>query len=129
MSFELWMIAASVLVLFAQIGIQSILLNREYGPEYNTGPRDENKPLTGKAGRAKRMLSNYLETYPAFVALALAVVVSDGSDGLTQAGAGLYILARIAYIPLYIQGVPRWRSAAFALGSLGLLAMLIGLVI
>ena len=129
MTFELWMVAASVVLLFVQIGIQSTFLTRQLGPEYNASPRDEDVKLTGKAARAKRMLANYLETYPAFVALALAVVVSGGSDWMTQGGAALYILARIAYIPLYIQGIAYIRSLAYVAACIGLLGMLIGLVI
>ncbi|WP_417579303.1 MAPEG family protein [Pelagibacterium sp.] len=129
MTFELWMIAASVVLLFAQISIQAVLLTQQLGSEYNAGPRDEEKKLTGKAGRAERMLANFLETYPAFIALALAAVVSGGSDWMTQGGAALYILGRIAYIPLYIQGVFYWRSIGFMAASLGLIVMLIGLVL
>lgn len=129
MTFELWMVAASVVLLFAQITIQAAFLTRQLGSEYNASPRDEDRPLTGKAARAKRMLANYLETYPAFIALALAVVVSNGSDWMTQGGGALYILARIAYIPLYIQGIAYIRSLAYTAACLGLLGMLIGLVI
>ena len=56
-------------------------------------------------------------------------VVSGGSDWLTQGGAALYIVARIAYIPLYIQGIAYIRSLAYTVACLGLLVMLIGLVI
>ena len=129
MTFELWMVVGSVVLLFAQITIQALLLTAQLGSEYNASPRDEDRPLTGKAARAKRMLDNYLETYPAFIALALVAVVSGGSDWLTQGGGALYIVARIAYIPLYIQGIAYIRSLAYTVACLGLLVMLIGLVI
>ncbi|MAN76567.1 MAG: hypothetical protein CML24_05095 [Rhizobiales bacterium] len=129
MTFELWMVVASVVLLFAQITIQALLLTEQLGREYNAGPRDEGTPLTGRAGRAKRMVENYLETYPAFIALVLAVVVSNGSDWLTLGGSGLYIVGRIVYIPLYLQGIAYFRSMVWILASLGLVAMTIGLIV
>ncbi|WP_421952765.1 MAPEG family protein [Pelagibacterium sp.] len=129
MTFELWMVVGSVVLLFAQITIQALLLTAQLGREYNAGPRDEDKPLTGRAGRAKRMVENYLETYPAFIALALAAVISGGSDWLTQGGAALYVVGRIVYIPLYLQGIAYFRSMVWILAALGLVAMTIGLIV
>ncbi len=129
MTFELWMVVASVVLLFAQITMQALLLTAQLGREYNAGPRDEDKPLTGRAGRAKRMVENYLETYPAFIALALVTAVSGGSDWLTQGGAALYIVGRIIYIPLYLRGIAYFRSMVWIFASLGLVAMAIGLIV
>lgn len=129
MTIELWMVVGSVVLLFAQITIQALLLTAQLGREYNAGPRDEDKPLTGRAGRAKRMVENYLETYPAFIALALAAVISGGSDWLTQGGAALYVVGRIVYIPLYLQGIAYFRSMVWILAALGLVAMTIGLIV
>ena len=123
MTFELWMVVASVVLLFAQITMQALLLTAQLGREYNAGP------LTGRAGRAKRMVENYLETYPAFIALALVTAVSGGSDWLTQGGAALYIVGRIIYIPLYLRGIAYFRSMVWIFASLGLVAMAIGLIV
>ena len=123
MTFELWMVVASVVLLFAQITMQALLLTAQLGREYNAGPR------AGRAGRAKRMVENYLETYPAFIALALVTAVSGGSDWLTQGGAALYIVGRIIYIPLYLRGIAYFRSMVWIFASLGLVAMAIGLIV
>ena len=129
MTFELWMVLASVVLLIAQVTIQASLLTKQLGSEYNASPRDEQKPVTGTAARAKRMLSNYLETYPAFIALALVAVISGGADWLTAVGAGLYIVARIAYVPLYLQGVYYIRSLAYIAALVGMLAMVVGIIV
>lgn len=128
MSVEIGVLLASVVLLFAQITIQAMLLTAQQGSEYNAGPRDEGVTLTGKAGRAKRMVANFLETYPAFIALALATAVLGASGWLTQAGALIYLGARIAYIPLYLYGVPYIRSVCWIVSAVGLLMILAGLI-
>ena len=128
MSFELTLLVWSVLILFLHIGIQSGLLTRDLGSRYNAGPRDEAKALSPLGGRAERALRNFLETWPAFIVLALAASVAGISTGLTQWGAGLYIAFRLAYIPLYLSGVPYLRSLSFLGACVGLLLMFIGIV-
>jgi uncharacterized MAPEG superfamily protein len=129
MGFELTLLALSVVLLFVHIGVQGVLLTRDLGSAYNAGPRDENRALGPLAGRAERALRNFLETWPAFIALALIAGVTGTSNGLTQWGAGLYLAFRIVYIPLYLLGIPYLRSLAFIAASLGLFLMLIGLLV
>ncbi|WP_062226546.1 MAPEG family protein [Aureimonas frigidaquae] len=123
---ELFVLAMSVILLFVHIGLQGRLATRERGLDWNTGPRDgEAKPLGIKAGRADRALRNFLETWPAFIALALALAVTGRTGGIAAFGAWLWFLCRIAYLPLYLYGVPYLRSGAFALSCVGLFLMLI----
>lgn len=129
MSFELTVLVWSVLILFLHIGIQSGLLTRDLGSQYNAGARDEDKPLSAVAGRAERALRNFLETYPAFIILALAASLAGISNGLTQWGAGAYLVFRLAYIPLYLLGIPYVRSLSFLGACVGLLLMFLGIVI
>lgn len=128
MSFELTLLVWSVLILFLHIGVQSGLLTRDLGSRYNAGPRDEAKTLSPLGGRAERALRNFLETWPAFIVLALAASVAGISTGLTQWGAGLYVAFRLAYIPLYLSGIPYLRSLSFLGACVGLLLMFIGIV-
>lgn len=129
MGFELTLLALSVVLLFVHIGVQGALLTKDLGSGYNAGPRDEKRELGPLAGRAERALRNFLETWPAFIALALIAGVTGTSNGLTQWGAGLYLAFRIVYLPLYLSGVPNFRSLAFGVASLGLLLMLVGLFV
>lgn len=127
---ELIVLGLSVLLLLAHIMLQGQLATRERGLAWNAGPRDgEPKPLGPKASRAKRALDNFLETFPAFIALALALAVSGRAGGIGAFGAWLWLLARIGYIPLYVGGVPFVRSLVW-LGSIaGLLLMLLRLFV
>jgi uncharacterized MAPEG superfamily protein len=123
---ELTVLGASVVLLVVHIMLQGRTATRERGLAWNAGARDgEAKPLGPLAGRAARALANFQETYPAFVALALGLVVSGHSGGLGAVGAIVWLIARIVYIPLYLLGVPYVRSLAWTVSMLGLLLMLI----
>ncbi|SDG19910.1 MAPEG family protein [Pelagibacterium luteolum] len=128
MTLELTLLTWSVVILFVHIGLQSGLLTRDLGSDYNAGPRDEKRELGVMAGRADRALRNFAETYPAFIILALVAGIAGISNGLTQWGAGAYILFRLLYIPLYLLGVPYLRSLIFIGACIGLLLMFCGIV-
>jgi uncharacterized MAPEG superfamily protein len=125
MSLEMHLLAWSVVLLFVHIATQGALAVPLRGLTWNAGPRDEGQPPLGKyPGRAQRALGNYLETYPAFVALSLALVV-DARTGATGAlGASIWFAARIAYLPLYLLGVPWLRTMAYGVSLAGLVMML-----
>ena len=126
---ELVILGWSVVLLVAQIMLQGRLATSERGLDWNAGPRDgETKPLGVKAGRAQRCLSNFQETYPAFVALALGLAVSGRTGGIGEWGAVLWFVARIVYVPLYLLGIPYVRSIAWGASMLGLLLMLLRFV-
>ena len=78
---ELRVLSWSVTLLFVHLLAQGLTAIRDQGLSYNASPRDEPRPLGIVAGRARRALSNYLETYPAFVGLALALAASGRTGG------------------------------------------------
>ena len=116
--------AWSVALLVVHVMLQARLVTRELGREWNAGPRDEDKtPKSVIAGRAVRASANFRETYPAFVALALGLAIADPLSGWGHAGALLWFIARIIYIPLYLAGIPYIRSAVWAIAMAGLAIM------
>ena len=121
---EIAYLALSGGLLFVQLALQSILLTRQFGSQYNAGPRDEQREPTGIAGRAERAFRNFLETFPLFAAVALAVHVAGRADWWSGLGAALYFWARVAYLPLYMAGIPYLRSAVWCVASLGIVVML-----
>ena len=124
MSVELRLLAWSVVLLIVYIMAQGALVAPLRGLAWNAGPRDEGQPPLGKyPGRAQRALENFKETYPAFIALALALAVSGRTDGAGTLGAWLWFAARVAYLPLYLLGVPWLRSGAFGVSLAGLALM------
>ena len=112
------------MLLFAHVAVQATSMTLEKGFAFNTGARDGATPVEGIfAGRADRALKNYLETYPAFVALALGLVASGHAGGAGAQGAVVWIVARAAYVPLYLAGVPYVRTLAYAAAAWGLWRM------
>lgn len=124
------LIGWSVVLLIAHILLQAMTATRELGASWNAGPRDEGlKPKGALAGRAERASANFRETYPAFIALALALVLKGDASGFGIWGAWLWFVGRIIYIPLYLAGVPYIRSLVW-IGSLaGLGLMFVALVL
>ena len=121
---ELQALAWSVMLLFAHIGLQSGLMTLELGVPYNASPRDNQAEPRGViAGRAARAARNFMETYPAFVGLALALVVSGRHGDMGSQGAIMWIVSRVVYLPLYLAGVPYIRTLVFSVSIWGLIRM------
>ena len=126
---EIQLLGGSVLLLFVHIAAQGGFAVPERGLTWSAGPRDEGRPPTGRwAGRADRALANFKETYPAFIALALGLVVAGKADGGGATGAWLWLIARIVYLPLYLLGAPWLRTLAYGVSLAGLIMMLVGLL-
>ena len=92
-------------------------------------PRD--KPAAARGllfGRATRALANYVENHGPFVAVALALIVTQRTGGTGALGATIWILSRIVYFPLYLSGVVYVRTAVWAISIVGLLMMLSRLI-
>lgn len=124
------LVALSTVLLVLHVMLQASLARKEQGTTWNAGPRDEPKPVKGVvAGRAERASANFRETYPAFVALGLSLALIDPGSGWGHFGALVWFAARIAYIPLYLMGIPYIRSLVWGISMLGLLVMLLAAVI
>jgi uncharacterized MAPEG superfamily protein len=125
---EIVMLGVSVVLLLVQLFLQSIPATLEFGGEYRAGPRDETRMLRGVfAGRADRAFRNLMETFPAFAALALALVVTGRNGGLGATGAEVWVAARILYVPLYFVQIPYLRSLVWFVSIFALVAMLVRL--
>jgi uncharacterized MAPEG superfamily protein len=130
MSVELRLLAWSVILLIVHIMLQAFFVTRARGVAWNAGPRDEaaSAPLPAIVGRAQRALDNFKETWPAYIALALALAVTNRTGGMGALGAWIWFAARIVYIPLYLLGVPGLRTLVWAVSLVGLILMLSRLI-
>ncbi|QPH55723.1 MAPEG family protein [Pontivivens ytuae] len=80
------------------------------------GPRDA-PPETSRLGeRSERALRNSGEALLIF--LPLALLGQAAPEAVT--GAQIFVLARLAYVPLYVFGVPVVRSLVWTVGVVGL---------
>jgi uncharacterized MAPEG superfamily protein len=121
---ELHILALSGLLACAQLVAMVVPVNRQLGPDWTSGPRDQPRALSGVAGRMKRAYENQVEGLVLFAVAALCVTLLDASSPLTRGAAAVYLLARVIYIPLYAFGVPIWRSAIWGVGFFATILML-----
>lgn len=121
MTFELTMLAWTLVLAFVQILLFDFARTREYGMAWNTGPRDEEMPpLSPEANRLKRAQDNLFETLPLFIGFVLISHVAGHNGVLTHWGTLLYLVARIVYVPLYTLGVRMVRSLVWMVSLVGL---------
>lgn len=130
-STEIWVLGWSVVFLLVHILVQALSLDLagDLGIKYLLGPRDEQRATKSVvAGRLQRSLNNMLETYSAFVALALALAVTGKTGGLGATGALVWIAARVVFTLFYVGGVPVLRTLAWFVSIFGLVLMVVRLM-
>jgi uncharacterized MAPEG superfamily protein len=130
MAIEIKWLAWSIALGLAYVLIAATLGTQQRGLKWNASNRDgELKALPGAAARAARANANFLETFPFFAAAVLAVVLTKTNTAHTAFGAALYFWARLAYLPIYIVGIPYLRTVVWAVSFWGLLQLLEALFI
>ena len=123
---ELTCLELSVVLWIVHVVLQAVYGNVELQAGYLFTSRDKPAAPSGLLfGRSTRALANYVENLTPFVALALALIVTQRAGGL---GATIWILARVLYIPLYLFDVVYARTAAWAISIVGLVMMLTRLI-
>jgi uncharacterized MAPEG superfamily protein len=128
LNIEIRILAWTVVLGFVHIVAASHAASLQRGYRWTASPRDcEVGPLTGVAGRLDRALHNFSETFPLFAALLLATQALGRHGWLTETGAILYFVARLAYLPLYAFGVPLVRSLVWNVAALGMALLLVAL--
>lgn len=129
MTIELRMLAWSIVLGLVQIVLSSHATSLQRGYRWTASARDDAvQPLIGVAGRLKRALRNFLETFPLFAAAVLIAHAADRHNWMTVWGAQLYLWARVLYVPLYALGVPLIRSLIWNVAALGIMLLLVGLI-
>jgi uncharacterized MAPEG superfamily protein len=126
---EIVLLGWSVVLLLVQLALQATAGVIEFGPPYAFSARDEGKrPKNTVGARLARAFYNLLETYPVFVALALALAVTGKTGGMGATGAQIWFWARVVYVPLYAFGIPYIRTLVWTISAIGLVMMLIALL-
>ena len=125
MATELWILGWGCLLALVHIFAAVRMKTRQYGTKWNVGARDEAlAPLEPVAGRLARAQANYFETFPIMIAAVLIAVVGERTSDVTAAGAWIWLVARIVYLPLYAFGIPVVRTLCFLVGVVGILMVL-----
>ncbi|MEQ1943680.1 MAPEG family protein [Mesorhizobium sp. VNQ89] len=127
-STEIWILGWSAVLLIVQVCLQATS-SYDLGPKYLLGPRDEKRVSRNVlAGRLKRALRNLLETYPAFIAIVVALVVTGKTGGIAATGAVIWLVARVVFVAVYAAGIPLLRTLVWLVSTAGLVLMLIRLL-
>ena len=122
---ELTCLELSVVLWLVHVLVQTAFGNAQLSSRYLLGSRDGPAEARGVLyGRACRALGNYLENFAPFVALALALIVTQRTGGAGAIGATIWILARIAYLPIYVFGIIYVRTLTWGISIVGLVLML-----
>lgn len=93
------------------------------GPRDGVGVGD-----TLVAQRAERANNNFKETLPWAIGLLILVQVTGDANGTTALGGWIYLICRIAYIPLYLMGIPYLRSIVWTISIVGLIMIALQLL-
>ncbi|MEN0079765.1 MAG: MAPEG family protein [Pseudomonadota bacterium] len=125
---ELTYLAYATVLLLVHMMVQAAASDLVKGIPWALGSRDENIDPGVLGGRLERALTNYAYNFPAFVALALTLKVTDLSTETTALGAAIWFWARVAFLPLYAIGVPLLRSVAWVVSIAGLAMMILPLL-
>ena len=123
------LLGLAILLGLFHVLLAGALVTRSRGAQWNVGARDgEPPPVSVTAGRAQRASANFLETFP-FFAAALVCAIATSHDGHRAVlGAQLYFWARVAYLPIYLTGVPVIRSLVWGVSLVGLLMVVFAIL-
>ncbi len=122
---ELTCLELSVVLWLAHVLVQASLGSAQTPFGYLLTSRDKAAPASGALyGRATRALANYVENFTPFVAVALALIVTQRTGGAGAIGATIWILARIVYLPIYVFGIMYVRTIVWVISIIGLIMML-----
>jgi uncharacterized MAPEG superfamily protein len=123
---ELKLLMAAVVVGLVQIVWAAVAgAGGERNAAWLLGPRDEPKPAGVVAGRLSRALSNFLETFPLFAGAVLACDLAGKFGALTMWGAGLYVICRALFVPIYASGIPVVRTLVWTLSMIGIVMVVV----
>ncbi|MFP4360100.1 MAG: MAPEG family protein [Alphaproteobacteria bacterium] len=122
---ELQVLGLAALLWVIQLAVAAVAANRQIGPDYLMGPRDEGKPLAGRPARLKRALDNHGEGLLLFTIAVLLVALGEASNAVTTLAAWVYLAARVVYVPAYALGWTPWRSLIWTVGFVASLVLLL----
>jgi uncharacterized MAPEG superfamily protein len=123
---ELKLLMAAVIIGLVQIVWAAVAgSGGERNLAWLLGPRDEAKPVGVVAGRLDRALSNFLQTFPLFVAALLACDFAGKFGTSTLYGAGLYVIGRALFVPIYAAGIPVVRTLVWTVSMVGIVRVIV----
>lgn len=126
MTTDLWMLTWTALLCL--VGPLVYLPSRATTPgglAWGLGNREGARPaFPAWAARAERAHANLVENLAPFAVLVLVAHVAGKTNALTALGASIFFWARVAYVPVYVAGIPYLRTVVFFVAAAGELLIL-----
>jgi uncharacterized MAPEG superfamily protein len=116
MSSELTVLSVYAFVVMATMLIQVLVGIGQIGLLPLVGSRDNLPEPSGLTGRCKRTLENSVVAMVLFAPAILLLQAQSGFTAGTLLAAQIFLLARIAYVVLYLAAVPWLRSVVWGAG-------------
>ena len=118
MAAEFTVIVYLFVLFFAYIGIRPVLRILENSLMQGLGPQDDYPEVLNKYGlRAERANHNFKETLPFALAFLIALPLTGKADANIATAAWTYLIARTAYLPAYMVGIPGLRTLIWAVAT------------
>jgi uncharacterized MAPEG superfamily protein len=130
MTTELWLLVASVILGLTHVIASSHLISWQRGYRWTAGDREgDAPPLRGVANRVDQATTNFLETFPFFVALVFVARVTGHHSLLTILGAHFYFWGRLGYLLAAAAGFSLVRSVlCWNIAVIGILLFVVALL-
>jgi uncharacterized MAPEG superfamily protein len=116
MQSEIGILAYFGLLIIVTIAAQAVFAVAQLGLGYLVGPRDAGKKLSGAGARLERAANNNLQAFAYFAPAALLVGIEGTGSDFTLLAAQIFLIARLAYVPAYVSGIPLLRTAIWSVG-------------
>jgi uncharacterized MAPEG superfamily protein len=123
MTKTLMIVAELAVINWALIVAASLIRAKAWNPagmRAVLGNRDDRRGCDGFPARTDRAAKNMLENLVLFTALALAASLGGVADPRVELGARIFFWARVAYIPIYMVGIPVARTAVYSISVIGM---------
>lgn len=129
MAIEFWALLGAMILGLVHLTAASFTFKAQVGNAYTVSARDEDIRPTGVAARLDRAQRNFLETFAIFAAAVLMLgILSRTGSWLSEIGAGVYLVGRIIFLPLYAAGTPWLRTFSWNAATLGLVMVMVAVV-
>ena len=123
MSIELQYLIFAVFLVLIQLVLQATAGFLTAGFGGLVGSRDDDILTEGILGRFERAYYNMLETFPVFAALVLIIQVTESWSATSALAVQIYFWARVAYVPVYVAGIPVVRTLIWLAAMVGVLML------
>jgi len=123
MTKTLMIVAELAVINWALIVAAALIKGKAWKPagmKATLGNREEPAEAHGFPARTERAAKNMLENMVLFTALALVASVGGVTDPQVELGARIFYWARLAYIPIYMVGIPVARTAVWTISVIGM---------